>query len=63
MDAPGLKHRVNARTPIDLAMIQKDLLNFGCKLGIFSAMSGSLPAFPGIIATLRDLKREASQRD
>src|SRR6266516_6867805 len=54
---------MDARTPIDLAMVQKNLLDFGCKLGIFSTVVGSLPAFPGIIAALRNLQRFAQQRD
>src|SRR6266516_2406170 len=54
---------MDARTPIDLAMVQKNLLDFGCKLGIFSTVLGSLPTFPGIIAALRNLQREASQGD
>jgi hypothetical protein len=45
MDAPGLKHRVNARTAVNLAVFPKNLWDFGCKLGIFSAMLGSLPVF------------------
>src|SRR5436305_15244734 len=54
---------MDARTPIDLAMVQKNLLDFGCKLGIFSTVLGSLPATPSIIAALRNLQRFAEQRD
>src|SRR5713226_1709666 len=54
---------MDARTPIDLAMVQKNLLDFSCKLGIFSTVLGSLPATPSIIAAFGNLKREASQGD
>src|SRR5713226_1665818 len=63
MHATRFEHRMDTRTSIDLAMIQKNLLDFGCKLGIFSTVLGSLPAFPGIIAALGNLKRFAEQRD
>src|SRR5438270_10622928 len=54
---------MNTLAPIDLAMVQNNVLDFGCKLGIFSTMVGSLPVFPGIIAALRNLKRFALQGD
>ena len=54
---------MNAWTPIDLAMIQENLLDFGCKFGIFSAMLAHRTASPSIIATLGNLKHLAEQRD
>jgi hypothetical protein len=50
-------------TAVDLAMLQVDLLNFGGKFGIFSAVLGTLPVFPGVIAALGNLQRLAEQRD
>ncbi len=44
-------------------MIQKNVLDFGGKLGIFSTMLGGLPTLPAIIAALGNLKREAVQGD
>ena len=61
MHSTLFKHRMNAWTPIDLAVIQEDLLNFGGEPGIFSAMLGSFPIFPAVIATLRNLKRLTKQ--
>src|SRR5436305_15350365 len=63
MHATSLEDRMNAWTTIDLAVIQEDLLNFGCILGIFSAVLGSFPAAPSIIAALRILQCFAQQRD
>ena len=63
MHATRFECRVDARAPIDLTVVQKNLLDFGCKPGIFSTMLGSLPAFPSIVAAFGDLKREAEQRD
>jgi len=54
---------MDAWTPIKLSMIQKNLLNFGCKPGIFSTVLGSLSVFPGIIATLGNLQRFAEEGD
>jgi hypothetical protein len=50
---------MDTRAPIDVAMIQKNVLDFGCKLGIFSTVLRGLPAFPGVIAALGNLKRFA----
>ena len=54
---------MNARTAVDLAMLQEDLLDVGTQAGIFSAMLARLSDFPGIIAALGDLKRLAEHRD
>ena len=54
---------MNARAAIDLAVLQKDLLDVGTQAGIFSAMLARLAVFPGIIAALGDLKRLAEHRD
>jgi len=54
---------MNARAALDLAMRKVDLLDVGTQAGIFSAMLARLPAFPGIIATLGDLKCLAAHRD
>ena len=57
------KHRVNAWAPIDLAMFQEDLLDFGRKPGIFSLVFTDFPLAPGIIPTYRDVECLAEQRD
>ena len=59
----GSQGCMNARTAIDLTMLQKDLLDIGRQTGIFSAMLARLSAFPGKIATLGDLERLAEHRD
>jgi hypothetical protein len=63
MDAAGFEHGMNPRTPIDLTMIQEDLLNVGGQAGIFSAMVARLSVLPGIVAADRDLKRLAEHRN
>src|SRR5262249_46744088 len=63
VNAPPFKHSMNAWASIDLPVIQKNLLNFGCKPGIFSAMLGNLSVLPRIIAALGDLKGLAEQCD
>ena len=60
MHPAGFEHGVNAWTAVDLAMLQKNLLDVGCELGIFSAMLARRAASPGIIATDGDLKRLAN---
>ena len=60
MQPAGFEHRVNAWTPVDLALLQENLLDLGCKFGIFSAMLARRAASPGIIATDGDLKRLAN---
>ena len=50
-------------TAVDLAMLQVEVLNFGGKLGIFSAVLGNLPVFPGVIAALGNRQRLAKQRE
>ncbi len=60
MHPAGFEHGVNAWTAVDLAMRQKNLLDVGCELGIFSAMLARRAASPGIIATDGDLKRLAN---
>src|SRR2546430_10858092 len=57
------QHRVNAWAAIDLTILQENLLDLSAEAGIFSAMLARLAASPGIIATLRDLKRLAEHRD
>jgi hypothetical protein len=59
---PFFEESVNAWTPIELAMLQKDLLNFGCKSGIFSAMLAGLSVLPPIIATFRNVECGAENR-
>src|SRR5437867_974680 len=63
MHPTSFEHRVNAWTAVDLAMVQENLLDFGCKLGIFSAMLAHRAVFPGIIAALGNLQCLAEQRD
>jgi hypothetical protein len=63
MHPTNFEHGVNAWTAVDLAVFQENLLDCGGKLGIFWAMLGNLPVFPGIIATLGNLKRLAEQGD
>src|SRR5450759_5536502 len=63
MHPTSLKDRMNAWTAIHLTVLEEDLLNFGGKSGIFSAMLGSLPVFPGIIAALGNLQGLAQLGD
>src|SRR2546423_6466329 len=63
MHAKRFEPRMEPRTPIDLPMIQKNLVDFACELGIFSTVSRSLAAFPGIIAALGNLQRTTHDRD
>ena len=46
-------------TTLDLPEFHKTLLDGGAQMGIFSAMLARLTLLPGIIATLRNLKRVA----
>jgi len=55
--------RMNPWTPVKLAMILENLLDTSCKPGILSAVLGGFPVFPAVIASLRNLKRLAEQRD
>ena len=48
----GSQHRMNARTAIDLAVLQEDLLDIGTQTGTFSRVLARLSTCPGIIATL-----------
>jgi hypothetical protein len=54
---------MNPWAAIQLAMLQKKLLDLGCDAGIFSAMLARLSVLPSIIATLRDFKGLAEKRD
>jgi hypothetical protein len=54
---------VNARAPLDLAMVQEDLLDVGAQSGSFSALLANLPASPGILAAFGDLEGLAEHRD
>src|SRR5258708_37488688 len=59
----SLQGRVNTWTPINLAIVQENRLDFGRKPSIFSLVSADGPFAPGIIATHRNLKNLAHQRD
>jgi hypothetical protein len=63
MHAMCFEDGMNAWAAVDLAMVQKDLLDFGGQAGIFSAMLARLSVLPGIITALGDLKRFAEHRD
>src|SRR5258708_19948806 len=49
----SLQGRVNTWTPINLAILQENRLDFGRKPGIFSLVSANGPFAPGRIATHR----------
>ena|SRR5215468_9510079 len=63
MYASGFEHSMNTRTAIQRASVQENLLDLGCKTGIFSAMLAGRTASPGVVATARDLKRVAEYAD
>src|SRR5205085_10701985 len=57
-DLASFEHRVNARTPVDLAVLQEDLLDLGFEPGIFSLVLAHFPLAPGIIAADRNIRSE-----
>src|SRR5205085_4664606 len=61
-DLASFEHRVNARTPVDLAVLQEDLLDLGFEPGIFSLVLAHFPLAPGIIAADRNVESLAQQR-
>jgi hypothetical protein len=54
---------MNARTPIEAAVIQIDLLDFGSQTGIFSAVLRGFAVFPARIAAFRHFKRLTEHRN
>jgi hypothetical protein len=63
MHSTLFEHGMNTWTPIDLTVIQKDLLDEGFQSGILSLVLARLAVTPSIVATFGDLKRLAEQPD
>jgi len=59
LNASLFEHGMNAWTPVEAAVIQKDLLNFSSQPGIFSTVLRGFAVFPARIAAFRHFKREA----
>src|SRR5260221_13078920 len=61
MDATRFEHSRDAWAAVDLTMVQKNVLDFGRKLGIFSALGAHRAVSPGVIATDRNIERLAQE--
>jgi hypothetical protein len=54
---------MNPRTPVNLAVFLKNLLDLGGEPGIFSFLFAHRTLFPGIIAAFGDIQRSTHHPD